>query len=163
LIGSRTSAALATSALHGEDSDSKRVRPASRRARQYEGITTLQLFDGAGGGCRPIANALGFIEDDQVRTHVVHIFDVLQDELVTAETEEGRVGVELLAMRQQPVNDLCGKITELLNLRLPLVFDGSGLVFTVNEIQHIAVDNGRLVHSSKLLKDFLESSKVFRA
>ena len=97
-----------------------------RRARQYEGITTLQLFDGAGGGCRPIANALGFIEDNQVRTHVVHIFDVLQDELVTGETEEGRVGVELLAMRQQPVNDLCGKITELLNLRLPLVFDGSG-------------------------------------
>src|ERR1700687_159774 len=42
-----------------------------------------------------------------------------------------------------------------------LVFKTRGeFVFVVNEVQHIAVNNGGLVHGPQLLEDLLESSKI---
>jgi hypothetical protein len=50
-----------------------------RSTCEHEGIRTLQLFDGAGGRGRPIPDALGFVENDQVRPHFVHVAQVLED------------------------------------------------------------------------------------
>ena len=52
------------------------------RSGEHQGVAALELFDGAGRGRRPIADALRFIEDDQVRAQVAHVLDVLQHEFV---------------------------------------------------------------------------------
>ena len=77
-----------------------------RRAGEHQGVAALELLDGARRGRRPIADTLGFVEDDQVGAQIVHVLDIFQDEFVVGEIEERGLGIELLPMRQQPVNHL---------------------------------------------------------
>ena len=59
-----------------------------RRAGKHQGVAALQLFDGAGGGGGPVADALRLVEDDQVRTQLLHVSDVFEHEFVAGEGEE---------------------------------------------------------------------------
>ena len=80
------------------------------RAGKDEGVAALQLFDRARGGGGPVADALRFVEDDQVRPQLVHVPHIFEDQFIAGEVEERGRSVERPAPGQQPVDDLRRKI-----------------------------------------------------
>ena len=97
-----------------------------RSAREHEGVAAFQLFDGARSGGGPVTDALGFIEDDEVRREFVHVAHVLQDQFVAGEVEELRRGVQFAPPGQQSFDHLRRKSGELFDLRFPLVLYRGG-------------------------------------
>ena len=59
-----------------------------RRSRQHERVAALQLFDGARSRGGPVADALRFVQNDEVRLKFVHIAHIFEDQFVTGEVEE---------------------------------------------------------------------------
>jgi hypothetical protein len=47
----------------------------------------------------PVSDALGFVEDDQVRSQFVKVLDVLENQFVAGEIEKLRRRVQLLPLR----------------------------------------------------------------
>ena len=92
---------------------------------RYESVAALELLDRTGGGRGPVADALRLVENDQVGAEPLNLLQVLQDQLVVDQVEEGRAGVEFLAPRFEAVDDLGGEVAESFNLGLPLVLDRS--------------------------------------
>ena len=59
-----------------------------RSSGEHEGIAAFQLLDRARRGGGPVADALGFIEDDEVRRQLVHVAHIFEDQFVAGEVEE---------------------------------------------------------------------------
>ena len=59
-----------------------------RGPREYECVAALQLLDGARRGRNPIADALGLVQNDQVRLQFVNVAHVFEDQFIAGEVEE---------------------------------------------------------------------------
>ena len=84
------------------------------------------MFDGARGGGGPVADALGFIKDDEVWREFVHVAHVFHNQFVAGEVEELRGGGQFAPPGQQSFDYLSRKSGELFDFRFPLVFYRGG-------------------------------------
>ena len=95
-----------------------------RRSSQNERVAALQLLDRARRFRRPVPDALGFVQNDQVGAKVPDQLHVVPNQFVVDQVEEGGTGIELLPPRSPAVDHLDREIAEALDFGLPLVLDG---------------------------------------
>ncbi len=96
-----------------------------RRACQNEGIAARQGLDHHGSLGAPVLDALGFVEDDEVGAQFEQFVQVVADEFVVDDFEEGGLTVEVTAGSQIAFDYDNGEGSETANLARPLMLQGS--------------------------------------
>ena len=98
-----------------------------RCAGEYEGVGAVQPLDRDGGFGLPVLDALGLVQNDDIRgENVIDFIDVGPDLLVIGEKKERRLVVLAQALGARSLDDMSGQVGELGDLLLPFALERGG-------------------------------------
>ena len=117
----RRAEAVAIHKLHNRD---QLFQPVLQRgAGQDDGVRRGDLFDTAGSARVPILDALGLVQDDEVRRPGLDQIKITVNRVVVHDLVESIAREMLLAACAESANHLGGALGELVDLALPLMLE----------------------------------------